>query len=170
MPGSVLEVGPGTGVVSGILRKDGNRVKTLDIDTSLKPDIVASVTDIPCADGEFGVALAAEVLEHIHYRDVAKALSELARVSTLGVVISLPFRGRGFHFSLKLPGLKHVGFDFALESRQSHLFDGQHYWELGTQEVPLARFLGDATRAGLTLKRKFWHYDDRAHMFLVFTK
>jgi len=86
----VLEVGPGSGLVTDWLRRAGLEVTTVDIDGALKPTVVAPVTDLPLESGSFDVVLCAEVLEHLPYARVPAALRELARVATRGVVISVP--------------------------------------------------------------------------------
>jgi SAM-dependent methyltransferase len=48
------------------------------------------VTDLPLGDGAFDVALCAQVLEHLPWADVPRALRELARVSRTGVVLTVP--------------------------------------------------------------------------------
>jgi hypothetical protein len=89
-PSSVLEVGPGGGLVTESLRRAGVEVTTLDLDPALRPDLVGSVTEIPLAGRSVDVALCSEVLEHMPWDDAVRALHELSRVSRLGAVISVP--------------------------------------------------------------------------------
>ena len=87
---SVLEAGPGSGLVTDWLRRAGTQVTTLDIDPRLEPDLVAPVTDIPAGDDRFDAALCSQVLEHMPFDEAVTGLRELGRVSRLGVVVSLP--------------------------------------------------------------------------------
>jgi SAM-dependent methyltransferase len=87
---SVLEVGPGSGLVTEALRRAGVEVTTIDVDPAVNPDMVGSVTDIPVADGSVDVALCSEVLEHVPWNDAVQALRELRRVARFGVVVSIP--------------------------------------------------------------------------------
>lgn len=89
-PGTVLEVGPGAGLVTGLLQGAGVEVTTLDVDPALRPDLVASVTEIPLEDRSVDVALCSEVLEHLPWDAAAQALRELARVVRIGAVVSAP--------------------------------------------------------------------------------
>jgi SAM-dependent methyltransferase len=89
-PQTVLEVGPGPLLVSGWLRDAGIEVTTLDFDEAVRPDVTGAVTDIPLRDDTFDVALCAQVVEHLPWADVPRALRELARVSRKGVVLTVP--------------------------------------------------------------------------------
>src|SRR3546814_15484912 len=87
-PRRVLEIGPGIGLFKRAAGLYGVPVETLDIDPELKPDHVASVTELPFADGEFDVVCAFQMLEHVPY-DVSLAAfaerSEERRVGKEGV-------------------------------------------------------------------------------------
>jgi SAM-dependent methyltransferase len=89
-PASVLEVGPGPGIVTGWMRDAGLDVSTLDFDEDVQPDVLGSVTKIPLEDAAVDVSLCAQVLEHLPWPDAALAMSELARVSRKGVVLTVP--------------------------------------------------------------------------------
>ncbi len=170
-PASVLEVGPGEGIVTANLRQDGIRVVTCDIAEDLHPDVVGSVTSLPFKDQEFDLALAAEILEHIEFKDVPLALRELARVASRHVVISLPHPGWVFSLAFKLPLLPHLGFFFQTPFFwKEHKFNGEHYWELGKKGYPVRRFVAAAQAAGLTLVRTTKHIDDPVHRLFVFKK
>lgn len=80
-PSEVLEIGIGNGFVSRYLKERGINVTTLDIDKELKPDVVSSVLDISFQCEMFQVVTCYEVLEHLPYEDIPKALSEISRVS-----------------------------------------------------------------------------------------
>lgn len=170
-PSSVLEIGPGEGIVTDALRRDGIRVVTCDIAEDLQPDVVGSVTALPFADGEFELTLAAEVLEHIRFEDAATALRELRRVSARRVVVSLPHPGWVFSLSFKLPLLPRL--DLLLQIPffwQEHRFNGEHYWELGKRGYPVSRFIKEASEAGLVLVSTHKHADDPVHRLFVFEK
>src|SRR5262249_34963101 len=89
-PETVLEVGPGSGIVTYCLRHAGIQMTTVDLDAELGPDVVGSVTQLPLADGSFDAVLCCEVLEHLPWEEAEAALGELARVTRKGVVLSLP--------------------------------------------------------------------------------
>jgi SAM-dependent methyltransferase len=89
-PFTVLEVGPGDGLVTQQLRRAGLEVTTLDLDPALNPDVVGSATELPFADGSFDVVICCEVLEHLPFEESRLAMAEIARVSRAGSVISVP--------------------------------------------------------------------------------
>jgi SAM-dependent methyltransferase len=209
-PSVVLEVGPGAGFVTWFLRHSGIDVKTLDIDETVSPDLVGSVTEIPLESGSVDVVLISEVLEHLPFPDVERALAELARVARSGVVISVPddrpyvgfsyplyfsphlerarraqpstrrelarqlvtrkFRFRDYLWNRVVPYRWAYG-GRAFEPKipiphqtREHEFDGQHYWELGTEGYPVARIVDAIRQRGMTLVCEFrvpempWHH------------
>jgi ubiquinone/menaquinone biosynthesis C-methylase UbiE len=109
-PKSVLEIGIGNKILQNQLKSIGLEVTTVDINTQLKPDVVADVRQLPFSDNSFDVACAFEVLEHIPFEDFEVALQELKRVSKKHVVISLPISKIGFEFSMWLPFIHHIYF------------------------------------------------------------
>ena len=167
----VLEIGLGEGVVARELTHRGVSVVTLDIAEDLKPDIVGSVTAMPIADRAYDAVLAAEILEHIRFEDVGTALAEIARVTRMHAVITLPHPGYVFLATLKLPMLRRLTLFFQLPFFwKAHRFDGQHYWELGKRTYPLSRFLDEARRAGLRLVSTKKYSDDPAHRVFLFER
>lgn len=170
-PTTLLEVGVGEGVVARQLSAEGVHVTTLDIAEDLGPDIVGSVTDIPKESNSFDAVLAAEILEHIDFADVPQALRELARVVRTHVIISIPHPGYVFSLSFKLPLLPKI--DLLAQVPffwKTHVFNGEHYWELGKKGYPVSRFVAVAKDAGLQLVSYSKYADDPGHRFFVFKK
>jgi len=146
-PKTVLEVGPGPGMVTAALRAIGVAVTTVDVQPELKPDVVASVTDLPFEDDAFDVAMCCQVLEHLPFEDFPKAINELYRVSRKRLIISLPDRRPHYYLRLRLPGIRKA---LSLGTRQINISEAQieqafrsagHYWEIGFPEYPLHRLL-----------------------------
>ncbi len=141
-PESVLEIGPGPKIVSNVLKNMRITVTTVDIDNRLKPTVGADITRMPFADKSFDCVLAAQVLEHIPFAEVGRALRELARVSRKSIVITLP------HYSMFSPSIALKIFPFVPRVHKVfpislfaplHKFDGQHYWEIGKRETPISK-------------------------------
>lgn len=168
-PSSVLEVGIGNGLVTHYLRAQGVAVTTLDIDASLTPDVVGSITAIPLPDASHDVVLAAEVIEHIPFEEVEMALREMARVSKGCVVVSTPDSRRTLlSFDLKVPFLPALRVFVKIPSLRRHTFNGQHYWEMGKRGFPYRRLADVMARAGLSVERHFIPMDcPTKHVFVL---
>jgi SAM-dependent methyltransferase len=207
-PATVLEVGPGGGLVTDLLRRAGVEVTTMDLDPAVQADVVGSVTEIPLEDRSVDVALCAEVLEHLPWEDAVRAINELARVARRGAVISVPddtpYIGVRFPLyfcryldRLRLHGrrdalraarrreirlrdllwLSLVPRSWSIERRTwepswlriphrpwRHDFNGEHYWELGTEGYTRVRIVESLEAAGFRVVRDFrvpehpWHH------------
>jgi SAM-dependent methyltransferase len=129
--GEVLEIGPGAGYTTFLLRTWGLRVTTMDLDPKLNPDVVGDVTN-PCfVANSFDCVLAAQVLEHIPFEEFETTVKELARITKRYVIITLPAPLIGIAGLLNAPSFSPVGLTLGLPYYVKHRFDGQHYWELG---------------------------------------
>jgi len=170
-PKTVLEAGLGRGLVTRYLRDQGVVVTTLDIDPSLKPDVVGSITAIPLPDNSVDCALAAEVLEHIPFSEVPTALRELRRVARSRVVISVPdSRHTLLSVDFKIPLLPRLAAFFKTPSREDHVFDGQHYWEMGKRGYSYERIAETIVGAGLVIKKHFVPADCPTKHFFILEK
>jgi len=78
-------------------------IRTLDIDPSLKPDIIADVRCLPFNSDSFNSVLAFEVLEHLPFNDAILSLKEIKRVAKNYIILSLPHASLGFSLAVKLP-------------------------------------------------------------------
>ena len=101
-PRSILDVGCGEGVLTEQWadRLDGGRIVGIDLDddklraeweTRRRPNLeyrVEEATSLSFRDGEFDVATAIEVLEHVPEPDAT--LSEMARVAERWLLVSVP--------------------------------------------------------------------------------
>lgn len=73
-PDSVLEIGIGNKTVSNYLQQNEIKIETCDFDKELKPDYIADIRDLPFKDNSYSAVIACEVLEHLPWKDVDKAL------------------------------------------------------------------------------------------------
>jgi len=104
-PKSPLEVGAGEGVISRLLHDRFGRCVGLDLpDAGLRAEwrarpgphyVHADAEQLPFADSQFDFVVCVEVLEHV--QDPSRALTEIARVGSGDVLLSVPrepiFRG-----------------------------------------------------------------------------
>ena len=143
-PEKILEIGIGNKTVSDYLKRAGYGVVTCDIEKELGPDVVADIRQLPFEDDFADVVTAFEVLEHIPYETVAKALSELHRVSKRHVVVSLPYHALSIELAL-FGGLGFTwwrsGFLLRIPPffRKNPVPWGEHYWEIGRDGFPLKK-------------------------------
>jgi 2-polyprenyl-3-methyl-5-hydroxy-6-metoxy-1,4-benzoquinol methylase len=100
-PGSLLDVGCGEGVLTHQwAQRIGGRVVGIDLDDPHLHELwkdrqapnleyrVMKAENLPFADGEFEVATAIEVLEHVP--DPEHTVSEMARVASKHLLVSVP--------------------------------------------------------------------------------
>ena len=138
-PKSVLEIGVGDRIIGTVLKASGVSYTSADVAEDLSPDIVADVTALPFAENSFDVVCAFEVLEHLPFEQFERALSELARVSRRVVLLSLPHFGPSLRLEFKVPFIPRVRLAWKVPYPQVHIFDGQHYWEIGKRGFPVRR-------------------------------
>lgn len=172
-PKTVLEVGVGAGMVSAALRAAGIEVTTIDCKAELHPDIVASVTSLPLKDHSVDVSLCCQVLEHLPFDQFDIAIKELARVATLGVVLSLPDATPHYEVRLRLPLMgifRWVGtrrYRVPETERQGNWEASGHYWEIGYPETPLKRIVRAITDSDLRIAHMWRVPENPYHRFLM---
>jgi SAM-dependent methyltransferase len=143
---SILEVGPGTFLVSDALKRRGYDVTTCDFDPGLGADVTADVRKLPFGDSSFDLVMACQVLEHIPFEEFTRAIKELSRVTSRFAIISLPMRKVGFAAMIRFPFIetlfrkKHVAVSVSIAARFAGFeASRQHYWEIDAQHTPLKR-------------------------------
>lgn len=166
-PQSVLEVGVGDRVFGNFI-KNNTAMSYTSVDTAedLRPDIVGSVLALPFADQSFDVACAFEVLEHMPFEEFDLAVAELCRVARTHVVISTPHFGPMLSFSLKIPFLPQIRIALKIPFPKAHVFNGQHYWELGKGGYPVSLIRNKLSARG-NLVRDFVPFGSPYHHFFV---
>ncbi|MBW1707096.1 MAG: methyltransferase domain-containing protein, partial [Deltaproteobacteria bacterium] len=148
-------------------------VTTLDITHNLRPDVAGSVLAIPFKDGFFDVVACYEVLEHVPYRNFAGALKELGRVSCRHVILSFPDVTSVYRLNIELPRIKEIKklIPHPFPQATVHVFDGEHYWEIGKTDYPLKKIKLDIKRAGLRIRKTYRVFESYYHrLFLLEAK
>lgn len=193
-PQTVLEVGVGSGYLTAVLRLYGYQVETVDIDAELRPDVVASVDALPQAENSFDLAVCFQVLEHLPYAALPDALRQLAFVSRKYVLISLPdirpcvrvmfarrspvmarwwlINGRKLWHRATRRWQDYTQHEVGAAGEvwgtyNEHVFDGQHYWEIGKRETPLPAVLRAIAEAGLQAEVHWRGFLNAYHHFFL---
>lgn len=166
-PENVLEIGVGDGVFRDYIKNNTNIPYTsVDVADDIRPDVVGDVTKLPFQDETFDVVCAFEVLEHIPFEQFERALSELSRVSTRAVVLSLPHFGPPVKFLLKLPFLHEISFAFKIPFARKHVFNGQHYWEIGKRGYSQSR-IRSIIEKYFVIEKEFVPFENQYHHFFI---
>lgn len=166
-PTSVLEVGVGD-CMFGSFIKNNTAVSytSIDIAEDLRPDVVGSILELPFADKSFDVVCAFEVLEHLPFEQFDRALAELARVARTHIVISVPHFGPMISFSLKIPFVPQIRVALKIPFPKKHVFNGQHYWELGKRGYPASLIRSKLSIHG-GIVRDFVPFGSPYHHFFI---
>lgn len=166
-PASVLEVGVGDKVFGDFIKNNTAVAYTsVDVAEDLHPDVVGSILQLPFADHSFDVVCAFEVLEHLPFEQFDKAMSELARVARTHVVISVPHFGPMLSLSFKIPFVPAVQLAIKIPYPKRHIFNGQHYWELGKRGYPTSLLRQKLSAHGRVVK-DFVPFNSAYHHFFI---
>lgn len=164
-PATVLEVGVGDGVVRSYLRNWTDIAYTgVDVAEDLNPDVVGNVLGLPFEDNSFDVVCAFEVLEHLPFEQFEVALKEMKRVAKKRILLSLPHFGPPIKFSCKVPFLPEMRIAWKVPYPRTHVFDGEHYWEIGKRGYAPRRIRAILSRYG-TIERDFIPFENQYHHF-----
>lgn len=171
--GKVLYIGIGNGFVPKYLKDRMVEIVVLDHDENLRPDIVASVLNIPFGNDHFSVVACCQVLEHLPYEDFSRALSEIHRITQDYAIISLPDVTTVYRIDLELPRISQriqrlIKHPFHRSAR--HEFGGEHYWEIGKKNYPLTRITATITSNKFKIKKTYRVFEFYYHRFFLLEK
>ncbi|MBC8434349.1 class I SAM-dependent methyltransferase [Desulfobacula sp.] len=171
-PKEVLEIGIGNGFVHNYFKKKGVKIKTLDIDKGLNPDVVGSVLGVPFFDETFDVVACYELLEHLPYSNFRESLKEIHRVSRKHVILSLPDVTTIYRINIELPRIRPIKklIPHPFHRPAQHAFNGEHYWEIGKTSYPLERIELDIRQRGLNIIKTYRVFEFYYHRFFVLEK
>ena len=169
---SVLEIGIGNGFVSKYLKERDVNITTLDFDSKLNPDIVGDVLNIPFADNSFNVVACYEVLEHLPFEKFNRALAEIFRVSDSYAILSLPDASKVYRLFIQIPilGVFRKLISLPQLKRPAHIFDGEHYWEIGKDDCSLNKIIEGIAQSGFVVKSTYRLFEYPYHRFFVLKK
>ena len=176
-PKKILEIGVGNKTVSNYLKERGLDVKTFDFDKELNPDIVGDMRDMyMIKDKSYDLVMACEVLEHLPWEEIDKALKELNRVSSKYVIVAMPWSGWSFNINITFPYIKKIfkrdyfNFGFVIPRFYANIkWRGEHYWEIGSKDFPLSK-VRKKLREYFILEKDFQNPLNRYHHYFVLRK
>ena len=171
-PNSILEIGSGMGVLKVVLKEVLNQnIETMDLYDTFKPDHIGSVTAIPFPDNVYDVVSCFQVLEHLPFDDLEKGLSEMMRVSSKAVIISLPNANRPLRIHFSIKNINIIIKKFILKNK---IKSKNHFWEInlkGYDEKKIRKLLSNiAIKNNFTLSKDFRVIETPFHHFFIFTK
>ncbi len=144
--GRILEVGIGNKTVANYLRHHGYDIITCDFDGVLCPDHVADIRALPFEDNSFDVILAYEILEHLPFGDVPKALSEMHRCTKQSVLVSVPYSAALIELqsNIRLPRISKkwniaLRIPYFMIKTKMNDRNVEHYWEIGRYSYSKSR-------------------------------
>lgn len=177
---TVLEVGPGLGLVSAMLHNAGYSVTTLDRlpPQYAHPDIQvlqAELTDVESGKlGGFDCILCCETLEHLYWHDVDGILKKFRDSGVPWLIISVPYQGFQVEVRAYVNRLT-VRQMFSLKSLKflkTFKFDAKadpygHKWEVGYRGHGLGALEAKLTEAGLKIHRREFTSPTRSVLFVL---
>lgn len=169
-PQNILEIGVGDKVFGSYLKQNTDIKYTgADYDATVNPDVVADILALPFRNDEFDLVCVFEVLEHLPFDQFEKALVELSRVSKKNIIVSLPHFGPPIKFCLKVPFLPEIKFAWKIPWPRKHVFNGQHYWEIGKKGYS-AGMIREVFRKHFILMKEFVPFENQYHHFYILQK
>ena len=176
-PSSVLEVGPGRGVFAALFRQlSGARVVTLDVDPTLRPNVIGSVFELPFEASAFDAAACFQMLEHLPFERFGSALSEMRRVAKVGMALSLPDCSLALTMRLGIRNPRKDGLvgawtvqpsSWALRKFKTVPNSAGHYWEIGRKGTPLSVVRRAIADSGWRVEKEFRTAENAYHRFFV---
>ena len=169
-PKNILEVGVGDGVLkSYLLQNTDIKYSNIDIAEDLHPDTLGSVEALPFVDNSYDMVCAFEVLEHLPFEKFEECLLEMKRVSKEYVIVSLPHFGPAVKFNFKIPFVKEFRFSFKIPYPRKHVFNGEHYWEIGKAGFSFPK-VKKVFESHFKLVKHFVPFDNLYHHFFILKK
>ena len=169
-PSTILEIGVGDGVLKDYLQHNSSVFYTnVDVAEDLHPDVIGSVDQLPFKDNEFDMVVAFEVLEHLPFGKFDQCIREMSRVSKKHVLISLPHFGPPIKLCIKIPFLPQIKFSCKIPFPKTHVFNGQHYCEIGKKGYSTER-IRSALKNHFLITKEFIPFENQYHHFFILEK
>ncbi|MBY5959917.1 class I SAM-dependent methyltransferase [Membranicola marinus] len=170
---NILEIGPGNGLTSFLIKSSGYDLTTFDINENLKPDVLGDITKINSYfdNSEFDTILCCEVLEHLPFIEFEHIIEKLSHLSTRTIILSLPQNKKNFldiDFSFRFLHSRSFNFNIFRRFGNNKLPD-QHFWEVDSSKSTSAKQLEAILSKHTHILKKESYYANRYHIFYVLT-
>jgi ubiquinone/menaquinone biosynthesis C-methylase UbiE len=127
---------------------------------------------MPFSDQSFEMVSCFEVLEHLPYQLFPIALNELYRVSKEYAAISLPDHTRAYRINIQIPKLGEIKKLVTVPKLfpPKHIFNNQHYWEIGKAGYPVQRIEQDIAASKFNILESYRIFEYPKYHFFVLHK
>lgn len=164
-PRSILEIGPGEGTVKNVLAPFVETYETFDLNSNLKPNYFGDIRTVKSElKGRYDCVIAADILEHIPFNDLEKALKNINLYLKEGgvAVITIPHRAWFVFWMTWLWGYRRFVWRFPdwmrtlyqrLRGRRANPIDPDHKWEIGDGNHSVKDVEEKMKKAGFTIEK-----------------
>lgn len=129
----ILEIGPGTGLLSDMLKRRGWNIQTLDIDAGKNPDFCGDAAQFDYKKENTHTVIAFEVFEHIPFTTLEKILQKMSHSGVERICFSVPWNEiKLFELSVSWPRKRQLRYRCSIPRRKIHT--PTHFWELAKKE------------------------------------
>ena len=169
-PKDVLVIGKVSGIVEKTIQLFNPEVNivSLDINPSLKPDIIGSALNLPFKKGSFDSILCAQVLEHIPFESFDAVMKELHSVTKNNVILSIPHKRKYIKINLKIPFTEEKTIIIKHPFTKKRLVSKQHHWEIG-RKVSRGQVMRSIMKF-FDLEKEFLNEINCDHRFFILKK
>jgi len=181
-PKIILEVGIGNGIVSNILKIYGIKAITTDINESLRPNKVVSITELDTVfePGEFPLVLCARVLHHLPFSEFDNVLSQLNHVTQEYLILTLPVETFRIYFTCRITGWKSVSvsipFPLVLKRclqwalKITEKSKTQNFWKINSSKEVCMFNIRAKIKKYFYIEKYYQVPEDMSHAFFVLKK
>lgn len=172
-PSSILELGPGNGILTNTLRAMNYTVKTMDADPEVASDYHGDIRSLSSivAPKSFDCIAAFQILEHIPWSDIPNTLLEIQKASRQYAVISVPYSGLLAMLSLKMGrrGIQEWNWGYRIPGfwRSGRFYRRKgHFWECGVRGFSLSK-VRKQLQDVFYIESEEYHPYDKSQVFWV---
>jgi len=169
----ILEIGSGNKIVADVLLKMGYKVKVMDVDSEVEPDFIGDIREPTksISKESFDLVLCCQVLEHLPYSNFLSVLKNLHRISKKYVILSLPYTSKGtIRCRVYIPFFGKKFMKLFTPFPKKHIFNGQHYWEIGKKGYKLKSILQNIRRSGFKIIKHYSIFENPYHYMIICEK